>query len=183
MPRVPSRLPDLCIADEADPGVALEALTRDDLSRIGHWLRAPHVARWWNDPPEIALGEVASHLDSTNVAPFLALAGGRPVGYLQIYHANPDPFWSGHNLPRETFGIDLFIGEAEAVGRGLGPRFIGLALRRLFATPQVARVQIDPAPSNEAAIRAYEKSGFRKAGSIDTPEGPALYMIVERPGG
>lgn len=183
MPGMPSRLPDLRIADDMDPGVALEALTRDALPRIDRWLRQPHVARWWDDPPEVALRHVAAHIDSAEVAPFLALADGRPIGYLQVYHANPDPFWSGHDLPRETFGLDLFIGEAAALGHGWGPRFIDLALRRLFAVPEVARVQIDPAPENAAAIRAYEKSGFRKARAIDTPDGRALYMIVERPGG
>lgn len=180
MPGVQSRLPDRRIADALDPGVALDALTRDHLSHIDLWIRRPHVARWWDDPPEIALREVAAHLDSANVAPFLAVAGGRPIGYLQIYHANPDEFWAGHELPRETFGLDLFIGEADALGQGWGPRFIRLALRRLFAMPAVARVQIDPDPTNEVAIRAYEKSGFRRIGPIDTPDGRALYMTIER---
>ncbi len=180
MPSVQSRLPDRRIVDMVDPAVALDALARDHLPYIDLWIRRPHVARWWDDPPEIALRQVAAHLDSANVAPFLAVAEGRPIGYLQIYHANPDAFWAGHALPRETFGLDLFIGEADALGQGWGPRFIRLALRRLFVTAEVARVQIDPDPTNSAAIRAYEKSGFRKIGPIDTPDGRALYMTIER---
>lgn len=180
MAGVPSRLPDLEIADAADPDVSLAALARADLPRIGRWLREPHVARWWDDPPAVALAHIEAHLDDALVAPFLARALGRPVGYLQIYHANPEPFWAGHDLPRETFGLDLFIGEGDMLGRGWGPRLIALALRRLFAMPEVARVQIDPSPANEAAIRAYGKAGFRPVGEIQTPDGPALYMMVER---
>lgn len=105
---------------------------------------------------------------------------GRPLGYLQVYHANGDPFWQGCALPRKTFGLDLSIGEVEATGRGRGPRFLRIALDRLFAMPDVARVHIDPAPDNAIAIRAYEKAGFRREGLIDTPDGRALYMTVER---
>ncbi len=180
MAGAPSRLPDREIADAFDEGVTLTALARADLALIERWLHAPHVARWWG-PPEKGLAHVAAHLDDPLVAPFLAHAAGRPIGYLQIYHANPEPFWAGHDLPRETFGLDLFIGEADTTGRGWGPRLIALALRRLFAMPEVARVHIDPAPDNAAAIRAYAKAGFREAGRIDTPDGPALYMTVERP--
>lgn len=177
-----SRLPDPRIADDVDPAVALQALARDDLGQIDSWLRRPHVSRWWDDPPEIALGEIAAHLDSALVAPFRAITDGRAIGYLQIYHANPDPFWAAHDLPRETFGIDLFIGEAELLGRGWGPRLIGLALRRLFAIPEVARVHIDPDPENSAAIRAYARAGFRGSTIIDTPDGACLYMTVGRAG-
>ena len=181
MAGAPSRLPDLRIADAADLDVLLMALTRPDLPLVGSWLRAPQVSRWWS-PPDQALRDIAGHLACATVAPFLACADGQPVGYVQIYHANPDPFWAGHDLPRETFGLDLFIGETDMLGRGWGPRLIALALRRLFAMPEVARVHIDPDPENAIAIRAYEKAGFRRVGPIDTPDGRALYMTIERDG-
>ena len=67
-----------------------------------------------------------------------------------------------------------------ATGQGWGPRFVRLAIRRLFAVPEIVRLQIDPDPANALSIRAYEKAGFRSAGRIQTPDGAALYMIVER---
>jgi hypothetical protein len=30
------------------------------------------------------------------------------------------------------------------------------------------------------AIRCYEKAGFRRVGTVDTPDGPAVYMLCER---
>lgn len=47
----------------------------------------------------------------------------------------------------------------------------------LFADPQVSKVQTDPAPDNLWAIRCYEKAGFRRIKVIQTPDGPALYML------
>lgn len=182
MPGVPSRIADARIADRLDPDVALVALRGENLPLVERWLHAEHVRRWWSHPVELEMAEIARYLEGGGVAPFLAWAEARPIGYLQIYHANPEEFWARHELPIETFGLDLFIGEADALGRGCGPRLIRLALRRLFAMPEVARVHIDPDPANAAAIRAYEKAGFRKAGKIGTPDGPALYMTFERQG-
>jgi aminoglycoside 6'-N-acetyltransferase len=176
-----SKLPDQRIDSGADGCLALVALTESGLPLIRRWLEAPHVARWWN-PAEAGIAEIAAHLRGDSVAPFLMERQGRPVGYLQIYRADGDPFWSGHDLPRETHGIDLFIGESDAVGRGLGPRFLRLAVARLFAMPEVARIHIDPDPRNAAAIRAYEKAGFSRVGLIETPDGPALYMTQQRSG-
>jgi aminoglycoside 6'-N-acetyltransferase len=39
------------------------------------------------------------------------------------------------------------------------------------------RVLTDPAPTNERAIRAYEKAGFTKVGMVETPEGQSLLMV------
>lgn len=175
-----TKLRDQRIEGGAEGGLALVALTEADLPLIRRWLEAPHVARWWGSV-ETGVAEIAAHLRGDSVAPFLMEQLGRPVGYLQIYHANGDPFWNGHDLPQETFGLDLSIGEPDSVGRGLGPEFLRLAVARLFAMPEVARIHIDPDPRNVFAIRAYEKAGFRRVGLIDTPNGPALYM-TQQPG-
>jgi len=173
------KLADERIADALDPSIGFTALRIEDLPIIARWLKLPHVARWWGDPEE-GLTRIAAHMASANVAPFLAREGSRPIGYLHVYHANSDPFWAGHTLPRETLGLDLFLGETDVIGRGMGTRLIRLVLRRLLALPETARVQIDPAPNNAAAIRAYEKAGFRRIGPIDTPDGAALYMAIDR---
>jgi aminoglycoside 6'-N-acetyltransferase len=40
-----------------------------------------------------------------------------------------------------------------------------------------ARIVTDPGPNNARAIRAYEKSHFRRHGPVQTPDGPALLMV------
>ncbi len=174
-----SRLPDHRIADSADPGLALIALDQGQLPLVAGWLAQPHVAEWWGDR-DVEMRHITAHLTSDFVAPFVAVADNRPIGYLQIYHANRDEFWTDCALPRETFGVDLSIGEPDAIGHGFGPGILALAIRRLFAWPEVCRIHIDPDPTNDRAIRANEKAGFRRIGPIDTPDGPALYMQIER---
>lgn len=163
---------------ESGDGLALVALTEADLPLLRRWLHQPHLARVWN-PPDKGIAEIASHISCVHVAPYLIVENGRPSGYLQTYHANPDEFWAAHDLPRETYGLDLFVGPAELVGSGLGTRAVRLAARHLAALPDAARLHIDPDPGNAAAIRTYEKAGFRRAGEIVTPDGRCLYMILE----
>jgi RimJ/RimL family protein N-acetyltransferase len=48
--------------------------------------------------------------------------------------------------------------------------------------PHVAEWWDGPlSPANSRAIRCYEKAGFKKAGVVHTPDGPALLMTIERP--
>lgn len=60
-------------------------------------------------------------------------------------------------------GIDLFLGDT-AQGRGLGPDAIRTLARHLIDARGHHRLVIDPAADNAAAIRAYEKVGFRPVG-------------------
>lgn len=166
------------IASADDPGLVLSALTENDLPHLRRWFAEPHVARVWS-PPDEGVAEIASHISREHVAPYLIVEAGRPVGYLQLYHANPDEFWAAHDLPRETYGLDLFIGPPELIGRGLGTRAIHLAIRHLSSLPDAARLHIDPSPDNAAAIHVYGKAGFVPAGEIETPDGRSLYMILD----
>lgn len=170
------RLPRI-VSDE-DPALALEALQTGDLPQIRAWLAQPHLTRVWN-PPDEATASIAGHMAEPHIAPYPIVEAGRPIGYLQIYHANPDEFWAAHELPRETYGFDLFIGIPGLLRQGRGLRAVRLAVRHLSALPDAVRIHIDPSPDNAAPIRVCEKAGFRRIGEIDTPDGRCLYMIIE----
>ena len=71
-------------------------------------------------------------------------------------------------------------GRPELLGRGLGTQLVKALVERLFADPEVSRIQTDPSPANLRAIRCYEKAGFRRLRTIVTPDGPAEYMVRER---
>ncbi len=82
-------------------------------------------------------------------------------------------------------------GPAESVGRGatsstsararLGSAMIRAFVRRLFADPEVTVVQTDPHPTNERAIRCYERAGFRSVAEVGTPHGHALLIRCAPP--
>ncbi len=59
--------------------------------------------------------------------------------------------------------IDLFLDSAFQ-GRGLGTEVVRRVIDRLVADRGHHRITIDPAAANAAAIRAYEKAGFKRVG-------------------
>ena len=156
-----------------------------DLPTLHDWLTRPHVAEWWRPTPTFAEleEEYAEHFAGTSgVKPYIVLANGAPIGYIQSYTAmgSGGGWWPDERDPGVR-GIDQFLANAEDLGRGLGSLMVRTFVEALFADPAVTRVQTDPDPRNARAIRAYEKTGFRPLGAIQTPDGDALLMTRERP--
>ena len=166
--------------------LAFRPLTRGDLPLLHEWLRRPHVAEWWGTvPTEAELAEEYGPLID-GVVPHRAsfcLRGGVPVGFIQSYTpvaTHAEGWWLDEHDPGVR-GIDQFLANADELGRGLGTAMIRAYVATLFADGAVTRVQTDPSPDNARAIRCYEKSGFRAAGVVDTPDGPALLMYHDGP--
>ena len=63
---------------------------------------------------------------------------------------------------RDAFGLDIFIGEPDVVGTGVGSATVDLVCRTLFAERDASCVALLTAVGNEQAQRAYEKAGMRK---------------------
>ena len=146
--------------------IGFTPVTPEHYDLLGTWLAAPHVLEWWGDPEE-ELGHVRDMVDRRDTTrPFLILLDGAPVGYIQHWfighHQNEQ--WTIDNpwlleLPPETVGVDLFIGDPARLSRGIGSTaltaFVGM-LRELGHRTIV----IDPDPANVRAVRAYGKAGF-----------------------
>jgi len=77
--------------------------------------------------------------------------------------------------------IDVFLDPA-LHGRGLGTEAVRRVVRRLIDERGHHRVTIDPAAANAAAIRAYEKAGFRRVGVLRRAErdvdGPGWHDLL-----
>ncbi len=65
--------------------------------------------------------------------------------------------------------MDLFL-DPELHGRGLGTQAVEAVVRILVEVRGHHRITIDPARDNAAAIRAYEKAGFRRVGVMEQAE-------------
>ncbi len=171
-----------------DDAVTLRPMTASDLPLLHAWLHRPHVAAWWGDadaPPSRQQVDADYHPDvlaAEGVTPYVAVWRTRPIGYAQSYVAmgSGDGWWVDETDPGVR-GIDQLLGEPALLGRGLGTRLVEALVERLFADAAVTRVQVDPDPRNARAIRCYEKAGFRAVRTIATPDGPALYMVRDRP--
>ncbi|WP_420967856.1 GNAT family N-acetyltransferase [Bradyrhizobium sp. B120] len=152
-------------------------MTTADLPQIKQWLALPHVREWWGDPAE-QYALVSGDLDEPAMDQFIVAADGNDFGYIQCYDLTA---WNSGfgKQPDGTRGIDLFIGAPDMVAGGHGS-----ALIRAFVDDRLAqgapRIVTDPDPANARAVRAYAKAGFREAGMVDTPDGPALLMIRDK---
>jgi RimJ/RimL family protein N-acetyltransferase len=166
------------------PRFSFDPVTADDLPLLHDWVNRPHVAEWWDRPltseqtREEFLPDVPEHGDHR----FIARVDGRPIAYIQTYMAidQGHGWWTGQHDERVR-GIDQFLGEADALDRGLGTALVRQFVERLFADPAVSCVQVDPDPANGRAIRCYEKAGFTRDRLIETPDGPALLLTIRRP--
>ena len=167
------------------PRITFRPLHRDDLPLLHEWLNRPHVAEWWGEPQTLAGldEEYASAIaGASHVKCYIALADGAPLGFIQSYSPaadHSDGWWLDEDDPGVR-GIDQFLADGQRLGQGLGTAMIRAFVAELFADPTVTRIQLDPAPDNARAIRAYQKAGFRAVRELDTPDGRALLMYRDR---
>lgn len=111
----------------------------------------------------------------------IAEEAGRPVGFLQIIDPAEEEthYWGG--IGPNLRAIDIWIGEAADLGRGLGTAMMALALDRCFADAAVEAVLIDPLASNTRAHRFYQRLGFTLVGPrIFGPDHCLVYRLERR---
>jgi RimJ/RimL family protein N-acetyltransferase len=128
----------------AEDGPALRALHE-----------APEVVEWWDRPdPEFPFDEPQS-------TRFTIRAGGEIAGLIQFAEENEPKY--------RCASIDLFLGPGFH-NRGIGTAAIEEVLAILLHERGHHRVTIDPAAHNHAAVRCYEKAGFRRVGVMRLAE-------------
>jgi aminoglycoside 6'-N-acetyltransferase len=123
----------------------------EDTDRLFQIRNEPEVIRWWGSDEIEDISDQFIEADEG----FVIEANGEVVGATQ-YHEEDDPMY-------RHAGIDIFL-TASRHGQGLGTEAIRLLARHLFEERGHHRLTIDPAADNAAAIRAYEKAGFRRVG-------------------
>ncbi len=80
-----------------------------------------------------------------------------------------------------TAGVDLLIGEVDAIGRGLGPQVIDAFVTTVvFAADGITRCVAGPELGNARSIRAFEKAGFRAVRDAVVPGEPEPERIMVR---
>jgi RimJ/RimL family protein N-acetyltransferase len=133
--------------------LTLRPLTEADIPELRRILATPEVARVWDDGPPWE-----DDPDSTQLT---IEVGGLVAGVVQY----------GEELtPKYRHAtIDIFLDPAFH-NRGLGTKAIELVVRHLIEDRGHHRITIDPAADNAAAIRCYEKAGFKPVGVMRSYE-------------
>jgi aminoglycoside 6'-N-acetyltransferase len=128
----------------------LRPLAPGDAAELRRIRATPEVARWWEPPEdEFPFG------DEDEVTRLTIEVDGAVAGMVQ-FAEELDPKY-------RHASIDLFLDPA-LHGRGIGTEVVRRVVRQLIDERGHHRITIDPAAENAAAIRAYEKVGFRRVG-------------------
>jgi aminoglycoside 6'-N-acetyltransferase len=131
------------------PEIVLRPLAEGDEAELRRIHETPEVARWWGRPDE------GFPWDEPEVTRLTIEVDGRVAGMIE-FSEELDPKY-------RHAGIDLFLDPA-LHGRSLGTEAVRRVVRHLIDDRGHHRITIDPATANAAAIRAYEKVGFRRVG-------------------
>jgi aminoglycoside 6'-N-acetyltransferase len=162
--------------------IAFEPLRTDDLVLVREWLDREHVRRWWRDADESLRHAEDALAGRDRTRYFVIVLDGRPVGLIQTYLLGDEPEWAvliGESP--DGAGVDLLIGEADAVGRGLGPQVLERFAREIvFANPQTTALVATVEEPNRRSWRAFEKAGFRHVRDVEEDGLPHRLMRLER---
>ena len=146
--------------------ISFEPVAERHYPLLRRWLNAPHVRQWWGDP-ETELGHIVDMVEGRDTTrPYIFHVNGEPTGYIQVWLIGPHQTeaWSKDNpwlmeLPSHAVGVDLSIGEADRLAKGIGSAVLRCFVDKLKAEGHTAII-IDPDPENSRAVRAYGKAGF-----------------------
>ena len=167
-----------------------------DHERMVGWRNSPHVREWWDpDDPPLTIESSRkgygplTRAGSPTVAAVMEL-DARPIGYIQFYP------WAAYEdeleelgidaaMPEGSWGLDVFVGEADCVGRGIGTRMVDLLCGHLFDDEDARAVVLWAEQGNHRALRAYEKAGFHREREVldtDTRDGERVrsWVMVRR---
>lgn len=142
--------------------IRLRAATQCDAPLLSRWDHEPHVMAATDEPPEADWSSVLTPQPSTEW--LIAEDDGRAVGVILIIDPAQEPTGYWGDAEPNLRAIDIWIGPADALGRGIGTQMMRQALARCFAEDEVRAVLVDPLASNVRAHRFYERCGFTRIG-------------------
>jgi aminoglycoside 6'-N-acetyltransferase len=131
--------------------LALRPLDPSDAPELLRIHATPEVARWWDAPGDDGF-PLTDEPDATRLT---IEVDGKIAGMVQ-FSEELDPKY-------RHAGVDIFVDPAFH-GRGIGTEAVRRVVRHLIDERGHHRITIDPAAANAAAIRSYEKVGFRTVG-------------------
>ncbi len=126
------------------PKITLRHATRDDIPLLDYWNTMPHVISATTDDPDMETAfdglewdedfDIAEEYGPDVWQQFIAEADGRPIGVVQVIdpHLEPTLYWG--DIEPGLRAIDIWIGEADDLGRGYGTVMMNTAIDMCFAS-------------------------------------------------
>ena len=166
-------------------------MREEDVPMLRRWLLLPHVRRWWEDDPEerdYPEGTIRDWMEAVRgedpTDMFVIHMDTRPIGVIQSYRVDDHPEYAAQiAVGGPAIGVDVFIADVALIGKGHGPALLREFLRLSFDRYRIDYCVIGPTKTNVAAIRAYEKAGFRHLKEYredDTKDPPHVLLDIHR---
>lgn len=158
--------------------IGFRRLLRSDLHLMHEWLNADHVNRWYGKQKptfETVVRKYGAKIDGQDQSDsFLISYASSPIGYIQTYRIADHREYNRHvQADDQTAGVDLFIGEDAYIHKGFGAAILNKFLANVvYSDDSITSCVIGPEPKNKAAIRCYEKVGFRHFKTVHLPDEP-----------
>ena len=130
--------------------VVVRPLVAGDADELVRIHLTPEVLRWWDVPDD-----GFPWRDDPDETRLTIEADGAVAGMIQFFEELTPKYRHAN--------IDVFV-DPRLHGRGVGTEAVRQVVRLLVDGRGHHRITIDPALANTAAIRAYEKAGFRPVG-------------------
>ncbi len=143
----------------------LRAIERDDLQRCCDWMNDEELTATLAQRYPISLAREADWVeratrgqDPSELDLAICLAeGDRHVGNCGLMAIDRD---------NRTATLGIFIGERDCRGQGFGEEAVRALCRFAFEEMDLRKVRLDVQASNAAAVKTYERAGFRKEGVL-----------------
>lgn len=163
------------------PPLVLRPATDRDWGLVRGWLKRPDIQRWWGS---LAAAEAELRIAAetpSSIRRIIEIAGV-PAGYAQAVDAGLTGDEAQLALPPGTWDMSLFIAEPALRGRGHGLAALRAMQREVFGSTLALGLSVVVSVRNEAAVRIYEKAGFRWLRVLNDPLfGSSWLMLCERP--
>jgi RimJ/RimL family protein N-acetyltransferase len=150
--------------------ISFEPLSQSHFSLLLKWLKTPHVKLRWDQDIiyteesirekylERTQGYKLENDETKAIHSYIIYVNNKPIGYIQIYNAydftRKIPLV---DLPKSLGSIDFYIGNIDYIGKG-----IGVEVLKVFDYQGYKNILVDPDMNNIAAIKTYERVGFKK---------------------
>jgi aminoglycoside 6'-N-acetyltransferase len=176
------------IKDLADIAHEFEfkSLTVDDLVLLYQWFQEKTVNQWYARGKFWSINEIHEKYEprlsnKERIPSFIIYHQDLALGFIQYYSLVdylPEGIAENNNMLFQKYskntlvGMDLFIALSSFRGKGIGPEIINQFINEHLSG--CSAVVVDPDAKNHAAIRCYEKAGFKQTKYSDNPN----YLIL-----
>lgn len=165
-------------------------LAENDLPLLHSWFQKPHIKHWYAHGENYTLDRIREKylpriLHPESIPNFIVYADNTPIGYIQLYCVKdslPDgvtdythPLFDNFK-PNEIAGVDLFIADENYLKKGYATLTLTNFIKE-YVHGKFILLVTDPLKINKNAIQFFEKNGFKKQPSDQSPSINELLVL------